>query len=131
MNQGDLTDRSDPTDPTDPKPYACWVEHDDPSTVANAVICLIHQANYLLDRQIAGLERQFVREGGYSEKLAAARIQERRRQGPASDHSEAAAPNCPDCGEPMVLRTARQGKNAGAQFWGCAAYPQCRGTRAV
>jgi restriction system protein len=33
---------------------------------ANALICLIHQANYLLDRQIAAMEAQFVEGGGYS-----------------------------------------------------------------
>jgi restriction system protein len=29
---------------------------------------------------------------------------------------------------PMVLRTARRGANAGNQFWGCSAYPACKGT---
>lgn len=33
---------------------------------------------------------------------------------------------CPKCGNTMVLRTARQGKNAGKQFWGCSAYPKCK-----
>jgi len=28
----------------------------------------------------------------------------------------------------MVLRTARRGPNSGNQFWGCAAYPRCKGT---
>ena len=62
------TDRSDPTDPTDPSdrfgPYTFWLTNDDPSIRANAMICLIHQANFLLDRQIVGLEREFIREGG-------------------------------------------------------------------
>ena len=40
-----------------------------------------------------------------------------------------ASPACPQCGEPMVQRTARKGANAGQMFWGCAQYPQCRGTR--
>jgi restriction system protein len=31
----------------------------------------------------------------------------------------------------MVLRTAKQGPNAGSQFWGCSGYPRCRGTRKV
>lgn len=35
-------------------------------------------------------------------------------------------PLCPKCGVPMVLRTARQGLNAGKQFYGCANYPKCR-----
>jgi hypothetical protein len=36
---------------------------------------------------------------------------------------------CPRCGSPMVRRTARRGRNAGNQFWGCSRYPQCKGTR--
>jgi restriction system protein len=43
----------------------------------------------------------------------------------------ASGPSCPVCGSGMVKRTARQGANAGSQFWGCATYPKCRGTRAV
>lgn len=38
-------------------------------------------------------------------------------------------PACPLCGGAMVLRTAKRGDNAGSQFWGCSAYPKCRGTR--
>ncbi len=44
---------------------------------------------------------------------------------------EPAAPPCPACGGKMILRTARKGKNAGQQFWGCSAFPKCRGTRAA
>lgn len=36
-------------------------------------------------------------------------------------------PECPKCDQPMVLRTARKGANAGNQFWGCSKYPRCRG----
>ena len=42
-----------------------------------------------------------------------------------------AAQECPECGEEMVLRTARQGRNAGSQFWGCPQYPSCKGTRHI
>ena len=38
---------------------------------------------------------------------------------------------CPECGGEMILRTARQGRNAGGQFYGCAAYPRCKGTRSL
>ena len=31
----------------------------------------------------------------------------------------------------MVLRTARRGKNAGGQFWGCSNYPACKGAVAA
>ncbi len=41
------------------------------------------------------------------------------------------APECPGCERAMVLRTAGRGTNAGSQFWGCPAYPRCRGTRQV
>jgi restriction system protein len=40
-------------------------------------------------------------------------------------------PACPRCKGLMKLRTAKRGANAGAQFWGCAAYPKCKGTRDV
>jgi predicted RNA-binding Zn-ribbon protein involved in translation (DUF1610 family) len=33
---------------------------------------------------------------------------------------------CPKCGEPMVLRKAKSGANAGQEFWGCSAFPKCR-----
>jgi restriction system protein len=42
-----------------------------------------------------------------------------------------AAPACPHCRRPMVIRKARSGANAGGDFWGCAAYPKCRGMRAI
>ncbi len=33
---------------------------------------------------------------------------------------------CPKCENEMVIRTAKKGKNAGKQFWGCRGYPNCR-----
>jgi restriction system protein len=130
----DPTDQSDPSDHW--KQYSRWLEHKDPQVVANAIICLIHQTNYLLDQQIAALEREFVQDGGYTELLAAARLAARRRQ--ASDPSDrtdrsdllaAAAPNCSACGKPMVVRTARKGGRAGSLFWGCSGFPLCQGVR--
>ena len=91
---------------------------------------LIHQTNYLLDQQIAALERGFIRDGGYSETLAAARIAEReRRRNDPADPAQARAPDCPRCGKPMALRTARKGPNAGKSFWGCPDFPACQGAR--
>jgi restriction system protein len=40
-------------------------------------------------------------------------------------------PDCPKCGARMIKRVARQGKNAGKEFWGCSAYPRCTGARSV
>jgi four helix bundle suffix protein len=94
---------------------------------ANATICLIHQTNYLLDRQITALEKAFITEGGYSEQLATARLAARQKQKDPAAPPAPSPPPCPDCGQPMVLRTAKTGKNAGRQFWGCSAYPDCKG----
>jgi four helix bundle suffix protein len=123
----DRTDRSDQPDQSDAKSYEQWLNHADPEVVANAIICLIHQANYLLDRQVAGLERQFIHEGGYSERLAAARIEERWKK----PSKQPLAPACPLCGKAMVMRTARKGKNAGSSFWGCLRFSGCKGTCSV
>lgn len=38
------------------------------------------------------------------------------------------APPCPNCGEEMIKRVARKGPNPGQEFWGCPAFPGCRGT---
>jgi restriction system protein len=98
---------------------------------------MINQANYLLDRQIAAAEKQFVEEGGYSEQLAAARLTERKKQRlfdwtdrtDPSDRTDQKMriPLCPLCGNLTVLRTAKSGKSPGKQFWGCSAYPECKG----
>ena len=125
----DRSDQSDLTDLTDRERYALyaeWLEHDDPAVRANALICLIHQTNFLLDQQIAALEEQFVSEGGYSEQLATERLKERNRKKGGDT-----IPYCPKCKKPMMLRTARSGHNEGKSFWGCSAYPDCRSVVAV
>lgn len=43
--------------------------------------------------------------------------------------SEEDTPLCPKCNRPMKKRFAQQGANAGNYFWGCPAYPDCKGTR--
>lgn len=42
-----------------------------------------------------------------------------------------ASPACPKCGGIMVKRVAKQGTNAGNQFWGCQSFPACRGIRTI
>jgi len=48
--------------------------------VANIAICLIHQANYLLDQQLRGLEKAFLKDGGLRERMTRARLQSREQQ---------------------------------------------------
>lgn len=59
--------------------YRSYVQTRSPETAANVIICLIHQANYLIDRQLAHLENDFVQHGGLSERMTQARIKHRRR----------------------------------------------------
>ncbi len=60
--------------------YRPYVETRPAEVVANIVICLIHQTNYLLDRQIAQLERSFLEEGGLRERMTRARLGARVRK---------------------------------------------------
>ncbi len=46
---------------------------------ANTILCLIHQANYLLDHQLQALEKAFISEGGFTENLFKRRLAEKRR----------------------------------------------------
>lgn len=59
--------------------YRPYLEASPPEVAANALICLIHQTNYLLDQQLRQLERQFVAEGGFTERLYRTRSEAHRR----------------------------------------------------
>ncbi len=59
--------------------YRTYIESRPPEVVANIIICLIHQTNYLLDKLIRQLEQAFLKEGGLRERMTRARIEERRK----------------------------------------------------
>lgn len=92
-----------------------WLEDRDDIAAANTLIVLIQRATGLLGRQLAKLEGSFIESGGIRERMTAARLEAR---------AEPAAPPFPDCGAPMRKRSSQRGP-----FWGCAAYPQCKGIR--
>ena len=46
--------------------------------IANIAICLIHQTNFLLDRQIRHMEQEFIKHGGVRERMTRARLQYRK-----------------------------------------------------
>jgi len=107
-----------------------------PETAANTLLCAAHQATYLLRRQLEAQERDFLANGGFTERLHAARF--KARQSDRSDKSDKSdrsdgsdsresAPPCPLCGKPMRRRTAHTGPHAGEPFWGCGGWPECRG----
>ncbi len=94
-----------------------WLEQRDDIAAANALIILIQRATGLLGRQLMKLERDFVETGGIREGMATARVEAR---------AHPSGPECPECGSPMRKRTSQRGP-----FWGCAAYPECRGIRKI
>lgn len=58
--------------------YRTYIATRSPEIVANIMICLVHQANYLLDRQMRALEQAFLAEGGLRERMTRARVTSRR-----------------------------------------------------
>jgi four helix bundle suffix protein len=59
--------------------YKTYVEQSSPEIAANTLVCLIHQTNYLLDQQLRALEKEFLKEGGFTERLYRVRSQVRKK----------------------------------------------------
>lgn len=57
--------------------YRPFFEDRPAATLANIAICLIHQANYLLDQQLRRLEKDFIEKGGLRERMTRARLNHR------------------------------------------------------
>ena len=60
--------------------YRSFCETRGGEVIANIAICLIHQTNYLLDRQIRRLESDFIKNGGIRERMTAARSKYRKKR---------------------------------------------------
>jgi four helix bundle suffix protein len=77
INMSDLSDLSDLSDESDQSDLSDISDRSDPYNIrtasteeaANTLLCLIHQASYLLKRQLERLEQQFLEEGGFTERL--------------------------------------------------------------
>lgn len=61
--------------------YREFVETRPPEVIANIAICLLHQANYLLDQQLKTLEKEFLEQGGLRERMTRVRLANRNNQG--------------------------------------------------
>ena len=57
--------------------YREFFETRPPEVIANIAICLIHQANYLIDQQLKTLEKEFVEQGGLRERMTRVRLANR------------------------------------------------------
>lgn len=60
--------------------YKIYVEASPPETAVNTMICMIHQTNYLLDQQLRALEKDFLKEGGFTERLYRVRSEVRKKE---------------------------------------------------
>jgi four helix bundle suffix protein len=60
--------------------YRTYVETRSAEVVANLAICVIHQANFLLDQLIRHLEQEFLEQGGLRERMGKARREVRDRR---------------------------------------------------
>lgn len=60
--------------------YRTYFETRPPEVIANIIICLIHQTNYLLDQQIRRQEQDFLKNGGLKENMFKARLARRDEQ---------------------------------------------------
>ena len=60
--------------------YRTYIDTRSAEVVANILICVIHQANYLLDQLIRKLEKDFLAEGGLRERMTRARLAQRAKQ---------------------------------------------------
>lgn len=99
-----------------------FVREATPELAANAMLCAVNQAAYLLKRQLEKQAREFTEKGGITESLHATRAEARAARGTSPD-----GPPCPLCGQPTRRHTAGKGPRAGKAFWGCSRYPDCRG----
>ncbi len=60
--------------------HGTFIETGPPEPVANINIGLIHQTNYLLDRQLRRLEKDFLEQGGLRERMTQTRIVRRNQR---------------------------------------------------
>jgi len=68
--------------------YKPCIKDSSPETAANTIICVIHQTNYLLDQQLRALEKEFLKEGGFTERLYRERSRARNRSKNKRDGKE-------------------------------------------
>lgn len=59
--------------------YREFMETRTPDVIANIAICLIHQANYLIDQQLRRLEKDFLEQGGLRERMTRVRLAYRKQ----------------------------------------------------
>ncbi len=102
--------------------FAPWFQHQDATYVANVMILLIQRTMKMLAAQIRRQGEIFMEEGGFREKM----YQKRSEVLDAQIAEDPNVPKCPECQQIMRKRNSQRGA-----FWGCSAYPNCRGIRQI
>jgi four helix bundle suffix protein len=105
------------------KKLARFTQSEDSVAVANFLLVLCKRTIALLNAQMKQQGETFAEQGGFHERMTAVRVEAKRN---AQETVKEDAPNCLICGQPMRLRNGKKG-----QFWGCSAYPTCKGTQEV
>jgi len=103
--------------------FADWCQSEDCLVRANAILVMLTRVLRMFDGLLKNHGEEFRQKGGIKERMTAARVEARRAVEQSGDCD---APKCPQCGGAMRLRHGTRG-----DFWGCMAYPTCRGTRQV
>ena len=88
--------------------YKIYLDSGNPELICNLLISLIHQTNYLLDRQLKSLTEHFTEKGGLRERMYQARVTARKQvlNVPAIDFSK----------EMELLRELYRGISANAEL---------------
>ena len=81
------------------------------------MLIIIGRTLNMLKSQIEAQGAAFEETGGFSERLTTRRLE-------AREKNREPSPECPQCGKPM-----RRRKSAKGEFWGCTAFPDCKGIR--
>lgn len=103
--------------------FDCFLLKSPASDAANCLVALCLKINAMLTSMLAAQLHDFKAQGGFTENLTQERLETRRNLASAEG-----APQCPQCGKPMLRRTIQRGSRQGQQFWGCSEYPKCNGT---
>ena len=80
---------------------------------------------------VKGLNVELVDGPKLKQMINTAQKQPMASMNPKGVRQETTTPVCPKCGMQMKKRIARQGSNAGKEFWGCSGFPKCNGIRSL
>ena len=106
--------------------FDCLLNNGSAGDAVNCLVVMCIKINSMLTNMLVAQLRDFKQQGGFAENLTQTRLDARKEQAIADT-----APQCPQCGKPMLKRIIQRGSRQGQQFWGCSGYPNCNGSREI